>query len=115
MREGFGDAGEAVAAVRGGEVLLDLRLPPQPRAVRVPVRVSRRRRRGGGGGGGGGIHLRLRREGLLEAIARRREDAEWGEKGGEAAQGDDAQRVWGLRGFLVFYTLFAWHAGTVRI
>ena len=55
-----------------------------------------------------------RREGLLEAIARRREDAEWGEKGGEAAQGDDAQRVWGLRGFLVFYTRFAWHGENMR-
>uniref|UniRef100_A0A0A9AQE4 Uncharacterized protein n=1 Tax=Arundo donax TaxID=35708 RepID=A0A0A9AQE4_ARUDO len=65
MREGFRDAGEAVAAVRGREVLLHLRLPPQPRAERVPPCVGgdrRRRRRWGGG-----IHPRRRR-----AVARRR-------------------------------------------
>lgn len=52
-REGFRDAGEVVAAVRGDKVLLDFRLPPQARAERVPVHSSgsrwRRRRRGGGG------------------------------------------------------------------
>ena len=39
-----------IAAVRRGEVLLHLRLPPQPRAVRVPPRFSGGRRccRGGG-------------------------------------------------------------------
>lgn len=71
-REGFGDAGEAVAAVRRGEVLLDLRLPPQPRAVRVPLRRRVR--------GGGGVHRRLR-GGVVRAVAtngmRRNQGERW--------------------------------------